>query len=155
MIINDNSKDGKIGKYLDVQCDYCGCTFSREKNSLFRGRLNIEKDCCKSRASKLLKSCINWCKKNQINEITTWSDNRWSTGNVYEKMGFSLDKHLPPDYSYVNITKKALRLSKQSQKKQNSQRPDNFSEVECAAKNNLARIWDCGKKRWILKVEDF
>jgi hypothetical protein len=103
-------------------------------------------------ASKLLSECINWCKKNKINKITTWSDNRWSQGKVYEKMNFYLEKELKPDYSYVNLNKKYCRLSKQSQKKSSTKCPANTTEKEFANKNNLSRIWDCGKKRWIYNI---
>lgn len=103
-------------------------------------------------ASKLLNKCIVWCKKNNINKITTWSDNRWSRGKVYEKMNFILDKELQPDYSYVNLNKKNCRLSKQSQKKSNTKCPKDTTEKEWSNKNNLSRIWDCGKKRWIYEM---
>lgn len=99
-------------------------------------------------ASRLLSAAIRWCTENNFNEIITWSDNRWSDGSIYEKIGFKLDKELKPDYSYVSLNKKATRLSKQSQKKSNTDCPENMTELEFATKNNLARIWDCGKKRW-------
>lgn len=103
-------------------------------------------------ASKLFNECINWCKNNNIYKITTWSDNRWSQGKVYEKMNFYLEKELEPDYSYVNLNKKYCRLSKQSQKKSSTKCPKNKTEKEFANENNLSRIWDCGKKRWIYNI---
>jgi hypothetical protein len=105
-------------------------------------------------ASKLLNACIVWCKKNNINKIVTWSDNRWSKGKIYEKMNFSLSKDLGPDYSYVNLNKRNCRLSKQSQKKSNTKCPKNMTEKEWAKKNKFSRIWDCGKKRWTFIVKD-
>ena len=102
-------------------------------------------------SSKLIKNCKQWATDNNYHEIITWSDNRWSSGNVYDKMGFALDTELPPDYSYVNIAKPYCRISKQSQKKCNTQCPADKTEHEWALEQGLARIWDCGKKRW--KVE--
>ena len=100
--------------------------------------------------SKLLKHLIEWCKNNKYNEVITWSDNRWGTGKVYEKIGFVLDQELQPDYSYVNVKKPYERLSKQSQKKSNTGCPTEMTEREWAEQNGLARIWDCGKKRWVV-----
>ena len=102
--------------------------------------------------SKLFSVCKKWCEENYYKEIVTWSDNRWSSGKTYEKIGFILDEKLGPDYSYVNLKKKSKRLSKQSQKKDNSKCPKGITELEWAEQNNLARIWDCGKKRWIFKL---
>jgi hypothetical protein len=59
-----------------------------------------------------------------------------------------LDKELGPDYSYINLKKPYYRLSKQSQKKSNTNCPEDKTEYEWAIENGLARLWDCGKKRW-------
>lgn len=102
-------------------------------------------------SSKLLKACIKWAKSQSYNGIVSWSDNRWTSGKIYEKLGFALDQELPPDYSYVDIRNRN-RLSKQSQKKANTGCPIEKTEVEWAHEHGLARIWDCGKKRWILSI---
>lgn len=102
--------------------------------------------------SKLFSACKNWCEENSYKEIITWSDNRWSTGLTYGKIGFKLEENLGPDYSYVNLKKKTNRLSKQSQKKSNTKCPKNKTEAEWAKENHLSRIWDCGKKRWVYKL---
>lgn len=102
--------------------------------------------------SKLLKACKQYCKDNNISELVTWSDNRWSEGNTYKKTGFSLDAELPPDYSYVNLKSSKKRISKQSQKKSKTGCPMNKTEREWCAEHDLARIWDCGKKRWKLII---
>jgi|694.fasta_scaffold53225_3 hypothetical protein len=101
-------------------------------------------------ASRLFVECKNWCLKNEIRKITTWSDNRWSEGNVYYKNGFALDTQLAPDYSYVCLKKRAMRISKQSMKKSNTLCPKGTTEKEWAVKNGFVRIWDCGKKRWTM-----
>ena len=102
-------------------------------------------------ASKLLKHCLSWCNKNNYNTIISWSDNRWSVGKIYEKLGFVLDKELPPDYSYVNNSKH-IRINKQSCKKKNIKCPTNKTEKEWLLNNGFARIWDCGKKRWLYRI---
>jgi hypothetical protein len=103
-------------------------------------------------AGKLLAACKSWCKNNNYATIITWSDNRWSEGNMYSKLNFSLDTDLPPDYSYVD-TKQRIRVSKQSCKKSNTQCPPDMTEKKWLLNNGLARIWDCGKKRWICNVD--
>jgi hypothetical protein len=125
----------------------------RGKNSLVLDRL-----CFKSGvhiaggASKLFKACKNWAKEQGKTEIISWSDNRWSQGMVYEKMGFILDAELGPDYSYVCTKNPKQRISKQSQKKSNTGCPKDMTEREFAQQNGLSRIWDCGKKRWLCKI---
>ena len=90
--------------------------------------------------------------ENGYKDLISWSDNRWSQGRVYEKMGFTLDSELPQDYSYVNVKRPIERLSKQSQKKSNTNCPEGMTEKEWAEERGLARIWDCGKKRWKLEI---
>lgn len=103
-------------------------------------------------SSKLLKHLIKYAKNIGYKKLVSWSDNRWSEGNVYEKCGFKLVQHLPPDYSYYNF-ETGGRESKQSNKKKNLISKgalgtmDN-TEHELAKTLNLYRIYDCGKKRW-------
>jgi len=95
-------------------------------------------------ASKLLSACREWSKDNGYSSISTWSDNRWSIGNVYEKLGFTRLKDNPPDYSYVDIKRK-IRIPKQKFK--------NVKEnIEELAKVGLWRIWDCGKVKWVYQI---
>ena len=99
-------------------------------------------------SSKLFKTCVDWCKNNNIYNIISWSDNRWSDGTIYRNLGFSFEEELRPDYCYVNIKNPKKRISKQSQKKSNSNCPENMTELEWAKSRGLSRIWDCGKTRW-------
>lgn len=102
-------------------------------------------------ASRLFSQCVSWAKNNGHTEIMSFSDNRWSVGKVYARLNFQLDQNLYPDYSYVDTTKLDTRLSKQSQKKSVVNCPEGLTEYEWAHSRGLARIWDCGKKRWIYK----
>lgn len=79
--------------------------------------------------------------------LVSWSDNRWSTGKVYEELGFKLDREYGPDYSYTNNRE---RLHKQRFKKSLTGCPQNVLEAEWAKQHGWYRIWDCGKKRWVL-----
>ncbi|RDJ35314.1 MAG: hypothetical protein DWQ19_10900 [Crenarchaeota archaeon] len=103
-------------------------------------------------ASKLFSRCIEWAKINNYSDIISFSDNRWSLGGVYKALNFQLDKELPPDYSYVDLKNGGKRLSKQSQKKKNTNCPSGMTEKEWALERGLVRIWDCGKKRWVYNI---
>jgi hypothetical protein len=84
--------------------------------------------------------------------LISWSDNRWSEGSVYKKLGFTQEADLPPDYSYVLVSKPRARMSKQSQRKSAAGCPEGMTELEWATKRGLARIWDCGKQRWVMAL---
>jgi hypothetical protein len=88
-----------------------------------------------------------------MTELISWSDSRWRTGKVYEKLGFIKDCEMDPDYSYVDNTKPSSRLSKQSQKKGNTNCPKGLTEKEWCIQRGLYRIWDCGKIRWTWKKQ--
>lgn len=94
-------------------------------------------------ASKLIKNSLSL---SNFDTVITWSDNRWSTGSVYNKCGFIIDKEYPPDYFYTSGDK---IMSKQSQQKQLTRCPENLTEHEWAKERGLYRIFDCGKTRWI------
>jgi hypothetical protein len=99
-------------------------------------------------SGKLFKACAEWCRENGIGKIVSWSDNRYSDGTVYKKLGFERKVDLPPDYYYVDMKNPRRRLSKQSQSKKQSQCPEGMTELEWANYRGLSRIWDCGKIRW-------
>jgi len=76
--------------------------------------------------------------------ILTFSDNRFHTGEMYEKIGFKFEKELKPDYSYTNgkvrKSKYALRVKAGT------------DEIRSAAENGWYRIWDSGKKRYSITL---
>jgi GNAT superfamily N-acetyltransferase len=105
-------------------------------------------------ASRLLKSVIDYAKKKGYRDLISWSDNRWSEGKVYETMGFTLEEEMGPDYSYV---KRDRRFSKQSCQKKNLIEKGAVgtmanTERELALSLGMYRIWDCGKKRWVMDL---
>lgn len=102
-------------------------------------------------ASRLFKALKGYAKKEGYGQIVSWSDNRWSEGNVYKKMGFTLKEDLKPDYSYVDGPN---RLSKQScnKKKLINKGAVGDTELEMASSLGLKRIWDCGKKTWAINL---
>lgn len=106
-------------------------------------------------ASKLTLQLVKYAKDNGFDKLVSWSDNRYSQGNVYEKCGFKLENVVPPDYNYV--TPEFERQSKQSNKKANLLKKgavgdENSTENELALSLGYSRIWDCGKKRWTINL---
>ena len=95
-------------------------------------------------SKRLLKHSLEYFKC----DIKTWSDNRWTEGDMYKRLGFTLEKELPKDYSYV---KNGKRLPKQTMKKSSIGADENQTEHERALELGFLRIWDCGKKTWIYK----
>lgn len=103
-------------------------------------------------SGKLFKACVEWCRAKGIRKIISWSDNRYSNGSVYERLGFKKAGELPPDYCYVNMKNPKRRISKQSQNKKQSSCPPDMTELQWANHRGLSRIWDCGKIRWEFEV---
>jgi hypothetical protein len=93
---------------------------------------------------KALKLALPVLKEMGFTKIVTFSDNRFHTGNLYEKLGFKFEEDLKPDYSYTNGTvrksKYALRV------------PAGVNEVEAAAKKGWFRVYDSGKRRYSLSI---
>lgn len=98
-------------------------------------------------ASKMFAAALKWAREHGYKKIISWSDNTWTRGNIYLKLGFSLVDEYGPDYFYWDSKKDTYR-SKQSQRKKATHCPENLTEHEWAAQRGLFRIWDCGKKRW-------
>ena len=83
--------------------------------------------------------------------LKTWSDNRWTEGYLYERLGFTLEREQPKDYSYVTNTPDG-RKSKQSMQKKNIGAREDQTEYERAIELGYDRIWDCGKKTWTIQL---
>lgn len=86
--------------------------------------------------------------------VVSFSDNRWFTGQLYNKTGFFLDKVTKPSYYYVyknqlwhhsNFTKERIR------KKFNLMN-NNRTEFQMMDDLRIPRIWDCGKLEWVWKT---
>jgi len=102
-------------------------------------------------ASRLLKALEISAKSCGFDKIISWSDNRWSQGNVYKKLGFMLINEYRQDYSYVYQEGSIQRrIQKQACKKADLARKGAIgnTENEMAKSIGYERIWDCGKKVW-------
>ncbi len=77
-------------------------------------------------------------------KMLTFSDNRFHTGNLYEKLGFRFEEEIKPNYYYVDGTK---RVSKYALRVKAG-----VNEVEAAKEKGWYRIWDSGKRRFSMEL---
>ena len=109
---------------------------------------------CQGVASKMLSYFL---KNYEITSIKSFADRRWTLSqreNLYTKLGFRLDKVLPPDYRYfINGRTKLERIHKFNFRKQNLNKkygfPLTMTESEMAEQLHAVKIWDCGLLKYV------
>lgn len=94
-------------------------------------------------ASKLLNYFVQEFKPK---EITTFSDNRWSDGHLYETLGFKLDHISAPNYFYVDGMKRHNRFKFRKSVLVKEGYDPNKSEHEIMLERGMYRIYDCGTR---------
>lgn len=90
-----------------------------------------------------------------VEEIFTFSDNTISIGALYSSNGFVAVKTLPPDYMYVVRGRREHKFKYRLRKFKTDPNLiwiEGKTEKELAILNNLPRIWDAGKIKWVKKV---
>lgn len=104
---------------------------------------------------RLLAAGKAWARREGLSRIVTFSDHAVSDGDLYDKLGFTRDGEIPPDYSYLVD---GSRVHKFNYRKSRFRRdPDleyreGLTERELAELNGLPRVYDSGKTRWTLTV---
>jgi hypothetical protein len=93
-------------------------------------------------ASKLMKKFITTISPTKI---ISYSDLRWNTGNLYEKLGFKFSGNTLPNYFYVKGLSRIHRFK--LRKKENE--PKDITEKELREQQGYHRIWDCGNSKWV------
>ena len=147
--LNENHIQGWVNSKVKIGLFYNSELVSLITFDKFEGRKkmkdtewNLNRFCNKSGisvvggASKLLNFFI---KNYSPTRIISYSDKDWSSGNLYEKLGFKKTYETKPDYKYLVDFK---RIHKSNFKKSVT----GISE----SKLNLPRVWDCGKIKWEL-----
>lgn len=130
-------------------------TFS--KNNLSRKIIDweINRFCSKintnvvGAASRLFKHFV---KQHSPTQIISYSDNRWSEGNLYKTLGFEFKQETKPNYWYMspNCITRIHRFNLRKTNKDNR----NISEMQLRTKEGFKRIWDCGSTKWIWTNEN-
>ena len=93
-------------------------------------------------ASKLFSHYVN----SHVDEtIVSYADRRWSLGNLYEKLGFTLYSKSKPNYYYVVGRKRKNRFSfRKSELVRRYNCPNDMSEKDFCYSKGWYRIYDCG-----------
>lgn len=100
--------------------------------------------------SKLLKAFLT--ERPEARRIVTFADRGVSDGGLYETCGFVPEGELPPDYMYVVRGRREHKFNyrKSRFKKDPAMKyEEGMSERELASLNNLPRIYDSGKVRYV------
>lgn len=79
--------------------------------------------------------------------IFSYADNRWSTGDLYLKLGFTKVSEGTPNYWYVkpNVTERIHRFTL----RKNHNDCHDLTEVQNRQLQGYDRIWDCGSSKWV------
>lgn len=92
----------------------------------------------------------------QIDKVLTFASHDVSDGNLYDLLGFKIDGYIPPDYSYLVKGKREHKFNYRLKKFKSDPSLEwvvGFSETQLAKLNNLHRIWDTGKTRYVLDIK--
>jgi hypothetical protein len=82
-------------------------------------------------------------------EVLSYADNRWSSGNLYHSLEFIKEKDTNPNYWYF-LPNEMKRIHRFTLRK-NSNDIQTLTEYENRLKQGYYRIWDCGSSKWIWK----
>ena len=106
-------------------------------------------------ASKLLKAFL--ACNGKCTTIVSYSDNRWATGNMYEKLGFTKSAVTPPDYVYLDTRDNQLYHKSSFRREALARKfPDKFdpalSERENCHNLGFYQVFNCGLTKWSLTL---
>jgi len=173
--LNENHIQGKINGGIVLGAYYNNdliavMSFNNKRNMNKEKRHNntifeLTRFCVKNNViisgigNRLLKHFIN---RHNPTSIISFADRRWTpnpNNNLYVKLGFTLIKILPPDYSYYDRKlHRGTREHKFNYGKSSIKRkfPDiydeNKTEWEMMQELGYDRIWDCGKFKYELTI---
>ena len=106
-------------------------------------------------ASKLLNYFI---KNYKPKEIISYADRRWSSGKLYDNLGFKFVRNTEPNYWYLvrgknnYIRKHRFGFRKSVLKNKLPKFDEKLTEYENCLMNGIDRIWDCGNKKYIMET---
>lgn len=104
-------------------------------------------------ATKLFSVLLKELKAIGVSEVRTYSDRRYSWGNLYKQMGFrKSDKEMAisDDYQWVRGME---RRSKQSMRLKSHEKETSSSVDDLRRQQGWSKIYGCGKDTWIYKIE--
>lgn len=80
-------------------------------------------------------------------QILSFADKRWSTGDLYRQLGFDRQKDTAINYWYINL-KENKRIHRYKLRKNKQDNPQ-LTEYQNRLNQGYLRIWDCGSSKWI------
>ena len=100
-------------------------------------------------AGKLLNKFIN---EHTPSKIISYSANEWSTGALYKSLNFECEAEILPGYWYIKPKEHRLyhRFNFSKQQLVKLGYDDSLTEQEITKQLGLLKLWDCGKKKWVL-----
>jgi hypothetical protein len=114
---------------------------------------------CAGIMSKMMRVFI---KEMNPKKIISFADRSYimGTNNIYEKMGFVLEKVLPPDFKYIDRKSHNLKRlhkfqfgkSSIAKKFPHIYHPEK-TEWQMMQEAGFDRIWDCGKFRYVMNLQ--
>jgi len=100
-------------------------------------------------ADKLLKHFI---KEYNPKEIISYADRRWSQGELYERLGFDFIHNSGINYSYVIGNKRENRFNYRKDILIKEGFNKELSEHKIMLERGIYRVYDCGSKKYSLKI---
>lgn len=99
-------------------------------------------------ASKLLKA---FEREYQPKNIISYANRMWSSGVVYNTLGFLHTHNTEPGYVYTKKNSIVTRYAAQKSKLSSFLKyyDADLSEYENMLLNNYSRVWDCGNQAWV------
>jgi very-short-patch-repair endonuclease len=95
----------------------------------------------------------NFLTQNSGLAIYTYSDNRYFTGELYRQLGFDFSHETPCNYWYFKDSTRRFHRSGFTKKRLVQKGYDpSLSEWQIMQSIKYDRIWDCGNKKWIMKI---
>jgi predicted nucleic acid-binding Zn ribbon protein len=159
----DNHIQGYAKSSVKLGLFYCGelvslMTFSRlsraKGHRSAKGKWELLRFCnaldtiVVGAASRLLKY---FYKNTSVDEIISFADKRWSTGDLYHTLGFVRHSDTRENYWYVDL-KDLKRIHRFALRKTASDNSE-LTEYENRLLQGYLRIWDCGSSKWIWTPE--
>lgn len=96
-------------------------------------------------ASKLLS---HFKKNYKWEQIFSYADRRWSTGNLYAQIGFELIGNTKPNYWY--FANGSIERRHRFALRKKSSEPKDITEWELRRNQGWNRIWDCGNLKYVM-----
>lgn len=140
-------------------CIQCVMTFSKPRSGIGKNRKNTwelvryaSAHSVRGGASKLLSHFI---KSNpEVSTVVSYSNNEYSQGKLYSTLGFHLESDLLPSYFYYSPTlhKRYHRYNFAKHKLVEQGFDSSMTESEIQAQRGYLKVWDTGKRTWILSI---